>query len=157
VLIDAVQQAWDQLIHFLAQFVIPDWNLLVGLLPVFLLILVVGPILTILAIGWFVYVVRRPRTRVRFAEGARPAALEAGEPDFPPGLPYCHRHALVHPAGVDRCEVDGEPLSVVCPMCGLGRQAEIDTCSNCGLVLRVVPRARALQPAGPPPGGAAAA
>jgi hypothetical protein len=157
VLIDALQQAWNQLIEFTAQFVIPDWGNLVSLLPVFLLFLVVGPILTILALAWLVYVARRPRTRVRFAEGARPAALEAGQPVFPPGLPYCHRHALVHPPGATRCEVDGASLSVVCPMCGLGREAGIDTCSNCGLVLHVVPRARALQPAGPPPGGAAAA
>jgi hypothetical protein len=35
--------------------------------------------------------------------------------------------------------------------------AYVDTCSNCGLVLKIEPRVRALQSTGPPPGGAAAA
>ena len=30
-------------------------------------------------------------------------------------------------------------------MCGLGRQASIDTCTNCGLVLKVKPRAVAVR------------
>ena len=156
-MIDALNQAWTQLLTFITNLVIPDWGALVNLLPIFLLVGVVGPIVTLLAVYWFVYAVRRPRTRVRFDDGARPALLEAGLPAFPPGRPYCPRHDLVHPPGVTACEVDGEPLAVVCPMCGLGRQAEIDTCGNCGLVLKVVPRARALSPAGPPPGGAAVA
>ena len=156
-MIDALDQAWTQLLTFITNLVIPDWGALVSLLPIFLLVGVVGPIVTLLAVYWFVYAVRRPRTRVRFDDGARPALLEAGLPAFPPGRPYCPRHALVHPPGATACEVDGEPLAVVCPMCGLGREAEIDTCGNCGLVLKVVPRARALSPAGPPPGGAAVA
>ena len=156
-MIEALNQAWTQFLTTITSFVIPDWGALVGLLPVFILIGVVGPILTLLAVGWFVYTARRPRTRVHFEDGARPAALEAGLPVFPPGQPYCPRHGLVHPAGATTCEVDGEPLAVVCPMCGLGRRAEVDTCGNCGLVLHVIPRARALRPAGPPPGGAAAA
>ncbi len=156
-MIAALDQAWTQLLTFITNLVIPDWGALVGLLPVLLLIGVVGPLLTLIAVGWVVYGARRPRTRVRFEEGAQAAALEAGQPVFPPGQPYCPRHALVHPAGATTCEVDGEPLAVVCPMCGLGRQAEIDTCGNCGLVLKVIPRARALRPAGPPPGGAAIA
>jgi hypothetical protein len=155
--IEAIDRAWTQFLTTITSFVIPDWGSLVALLPVILVIAVVGPILTILAIGWFVYAVRRPRTRVRFEEGARPAALEAGLPVFPPGEPYCPRHALIHPPGSTTCEVDGEALAVTCPMCGLGRPAEVDTCGNCGLVLRVIPRARALRPAGPPPGGAAVA
>ncbi len=156
-LIDALSQAWDGLLKFMEQFVIPDWGSLVGLLPIFLLVGVVGPLLTLLLLAWVVYFVRKPRTRVRFADDARPAALEAGAPVFPPGLPYCPRHALIHPSGATRCEIDAEPLAVVCPMCGLGREAEVDTCGNCGLVLKVVPHSRALRPAGPPPGGAAVA
>jgi hypothetical protein len=43
-------------------------------------------------------------------------------------------------------------------MCSLGRSALIETCTNCGLVLKVVPRAVAVRStAGPKPGGAAAA
>ena len=47
---------------------------------------------------------------------------------------------------------------MICPMCGLGRSALIDTCTNCGLVLKVKTRAVAVRTtAGPKPGGAAAA
>ncbi len=157
-MIQTLGQLWDQLLKITEQFVIPDWGALVALLPIFVVIGVVGPLLTLIAIGWFVYFVRRPRTRARFEDGPVPALLGAGgAPVFPPGRPYCPRHALVHPAGTSRCEIDGEPLAVVCPMCGLGREAEIDTCGNCGLVLRVIPQARAVRAAGPPPGGAAIA
>jgi hypothetical protein len=156
--IDALDRLWNQLLKLAEQFVIPDWGSLVGLLPVFVFIGVVGPLVTLLAIAWLVYGVRRPRARVRFVEDPEPAAIgDDGMPVFPPGRPYCPRHALVHPPGATQCEVDGEALAVVCPMCGLGREAEIDTCGNCGLVLRVVPHARAISPAGPPPGGAAIA
>ena len=41
-------------------------------------------------------------------------------------------------------------------MCHLGSEADIDTCPNCGLVLKVVPRAVAVRTSsGPKPGGAA--
>ena len=47
---------------------------------------------------------------------------------------------------------------MICPMCGLGRAAVVDTCANCGLVLKVKPRAVAVRAsAGPKPGGAAVA
>ena len=156
-IVDQLEQVWNSLLEFTAQFVIPDWGGLVALIPVFLLVGVVGPLVTLLALYWLIYVVRRPRTKVRFDEGPRPALLDAeGKPVFPPGEPYSPREALIYPAGQIRDD-QGELLMVVCPMCGLGRAAEIDTCGNCGLVLRVVPRARALRPAGPPPGGASLA
>jgi predicted RNA-binding Zn-ribbon protein involved in translation (DUF1610 family) len=51
-----------------------------------------------------------------------------------------------------------DELAVICPMCGLGRAAIIDTCTSCGLVLKVKPRAVAVRTTpGPKPGGAAAA
>lgn len=149
---------WTQLLDVTSKLVIPDWGSLVGLLPIFLVIGVLGPLITLLALVWFVYVVRRPRTHVSFEEGPRQAPVGPdGRPEFPTGEPYCLAHALVYPSGATRCPIDGELLSVICPKCGLGRPADIDTCGNCGLVLKVVPRARVLRPAGPPPGGAAAA
>lgn len=156
-IVDQLNQVWNSLLEFIAQFVMPDWGGLVALIPVFLLVLVVGPLLSLLALYWLVYVVRRPRTKVLFAEGPRPAPLDAeGRPVFPRGEPYSLRSGLVYPAGQVRDDA-GELLMVTCPMCGLGRAAEIDTCGNCGLVLKVVPRARALRPAGPPPDGASIA
>jgi hypothetical protein len=157
VIVDQLDQVWNSLLDLTSQFVMPNWGGLIALLPMFLLVLVVGPLLTVLALYWFVYVVRRPRTKVRFDGGPRPATLDAdGRPVYPIGEPYSPRSGLIYPAGQLRDD-QGELLMVVCPMCGLGRAAEIDTCGNCGLVLRVVPRARAMRPAGPPPGGASIA
>ena len=81
-----------------------------------------------------------------------------GEPVFPVGLPHCRRDALVFESGTLRCERCHDDLAVICPMCSLGRSALIDTCTNCGLVLKVVPRAVVVRTTpGPKPGGAAVA
>lgn len=157
--IDQLDQAWTGLLDFLGKLIIPDWGSLIGLLPLLLLVGVVGPILSLLLFGQLVYLVRRPRTGLRYEEGPRPATLDAGgQPVFPAGLPHCLHDALVFPSGSTRCPNDGAELWVVCPMCGLGRSAGVKTCGNCGLVLTVRNRPVALGPvAGPPPGGAAAA
>jgi hypothetical protein len=155
---DQLAHLWNQLLDLTSQLVIPDWGSLIGLLPLFLVLAVLGPLITILALAWLYYFVTKPRTHVTYEEGPRQAPLDAdGRPVFPAGEPYCLAHALVYPSGTIRCPIDGELLSVVCPKCGLGRTADLDTCGNCGLVLKIVPRARVLRPAGPPSGGAAAA
>jgi hypothetical protein len=156
--IDHVDQLWNQLLGAAGSLVSPDWGSVVNLLPLLLVIGVLGPVLTIMLFVWFIYFVRAPRTRVRIDEGPRQAPLDdAGRPDYPAGLPYCPRDQLVYPSGTTTCDVCHDDLLVRCPMCGIGRLAGITTCGNCGLVLRVEPRARVLRPAGPPPGGASAA
>jgi hypothetical protein len=155
---DHLDNIWHGLLEFMSQFVIPDWGSLVNLLPVFLMLGVVGPLLSLLLLVWFIYLVRRPRTKVEFEEGSYAAPLDTdGRPVYPVAEPYCPRDGLVFPTGVSRCDVCRDDLSIVCPKCGVGRRAAITTCGNCGLVLKVIPRARALRPAGPPPGGAAVA
>jgi hypothetical protein len=158
-IIDSLNNAWTGLLDFLTKLIVPDWGSLIGLLPLFLLIGVLGPLLSILLLGQLIYVIRRPRTGLRYAEGPRQAALDAdGRPVFPPGYPHCLADGLIFPSGTARCPEDGSELWVVCPMCGLGRAAAITTCGNCGLVLSIVNRPTVLEPAaGPPPGGAAAA
>ncbi|MBA2700991.1 MAG: hypothetical protein H0U58_04725, partial [Chloroflexi bacterium] len=130
-----------------------------GLLPILIFLGVVGPLVTILLLGTLVYQARKPRVKVAFEEGPRMAEIDAtGEPIFPPGLPHCRRDGLIYPSGALRCERCQDDLAVICPMCGLGRTALIDTCSNCGLVLKVKQRAVAVRTsAGPRPGGAAVA
>ncbi len=155
--IDAFHQIWQRLLDITSLFVIPDWGALVGLLPVFLLIGVVGPIVTLLVLGWVLYAIRAPRRRVKLEEGPTRAPIVDGQPVYPDGEPYCPVDALVYPFGATRCDTCGRDLMVRCPKCSTGRPASIDTCGNCGLILRIAPRARALRPAGPPPGGAAAA
>ena len=156
---DQVSHLWTQALGLIAKIVSPDWGSLIGLLPVFLLVGVIGPLITILALLWLYYFVRRPRTKVRFVEGPRQALLAAdGLPLFPPGEPYDVRSGLVYPPGATENPA-GEGLSGTCPMCGIARFATVTTCHNCGLVLKVdrSVAVRTMQPAGPPPGGAAAA
>lgn len=158
-LVDEISHLWTQALGLIAKVVSPDWGSLVGLLPLFLLIGVIGPLVSILAVVWLYYFVRRPRTKVRFIEGPRLALLAAdGLPMFPVGEPYDVRTGLIYPPGTSQNDA-GELLSVTCPMCGIARFADVTTCHNCGLVLKVDRRiaVRTLQPAGPPPGGAAAA
>jgi hypothetical protein len=155
---DAISQAWTQVLDFISKLVSPDWGALIGLLPIFIIIGVIGPLLSLLALVWLYYFVRKPRTRVMYEEGARQAPLDdAGNPVFPPGEPYCPTDGLIYPPGTTRCDRDGANLAVICPMCGIGRDAAISTCGNCGLVLHVEQRYRVMRPAGPPPGGASLA
>jgi hypothetical protein len=159
-LIDSLNEVWNQILQITSLFVIPDWGALINLMPVFIFLGVVGPLLTLLPLGIVAYQVRKPRVNVDFVEGPQLAEIGSdGQPIFPRGLPFCRRDALIYPSGTLRCEHDGDDLSVVCPMCGLGRSAIIDTCTNCGLVLKVKPRAVAVRKSatGPKPGGAAVA
>ena len=158
-LIETLNQIWTQILDVTSIFVMPDWGFLIGFMPVLIVLGLIGPFLTALAIGTVIYLATKPRVKVAFVEGPQVAQIDAGgEPVFPVGLPHCRRHALVYESGAQRCDIDNDPLSVVCPMCGLGRQAMVDTCTNCGLVLKVKPRALAVRKtSGPKPGGAAAA
>lgn len=156
-MIEALQQAWHAFLTAISGIVIPDWGVLVGMLPIFLMIGVVGPIASLLALGWFIYVFRVPRARLRLVEGPVSATVENGQAVYPAGEPYCPTDQFVYPSGAARCAVCRRELLVRCPKCQAGRQARVDTCGNCGLVLKIENRGRALRPAGPPPGGAAAA
>lgn len=156
---ETLEAIWNQILEITSLFVIPDWGALIQLLPIFIFLGVVGPLITFLILGILGYQISKPRTKVQFVEGPRRADLDdAGQPVFPPGLPHCRRHELIFASGTTLCDRDGTELTVVCPMCGLGRLAVVDTCTNCGLVLKVKSRAVAVRPSsGPKPGGAAAA
>lgn len=156
---DALNQLWNTILGIMAMFMIPDWNSVIGLLPLLIFLGIVGPLVTLLPLGVLIYQVRKPRVKVGFEEGPQVARIGAdGEPIFPSGLPYCRRDGLIYPSGTLRCERCHDDLAVSCPMCGLGRPALLDTCTNCGLILRVKPRAIAVgRSVGPKPGGAAAA
>lgn len=155
---DAIGQLVQRILDAIGPIIIPDWSALIGLLPIFLLIGVVGPIVTLLVLGWLVYGLGKPRGRVAYVDPVPMAArLVDGVPQYPAGEPYCPFDRLVYPFGATRCTICHRDLAVRCPKCGIGREATVDTCGNCGLVLKIEPRMRQLQPAGPPPGGAAAA
>lgn len=156
-MVDAFQQLWHRILDIATVFVIPDWGELVGLMPILLLVGLAGPILTLLALGWIVYVVRAPRAKVNLEIAPVRAAIVDDQPVYPAGEPYCPVDQLVYPFGATVCDVCRRDLLVRCPKCSTGRPAHVSTCGNCGLVLKIENRARALRPAGPPPGGAAAA
>ncbi len=158
-LIDTLNESWNGLLDLLAQFVIPDWGALIDLLPVFIFLGVVGPLVTLMPLVILVYQARKPRVRTTIVEGPRAAPIGAdGEPVFPVGLPYCRRDSLIFTSDTMRCGQCHDDLSVICPMCSLGRTALIDTCANCGLVLKVQPRTVIVHASsGPRPGGAAVA
>jgi hypothetical protein len=156
---DALDAVWNQILEITSLFVLPDWGALIELLPILIFIGVVGPFLTFVALGTVIYLIRKPRAGVSTVEGPRIAPIGAdGEPIFTPGLPYCRRDALTFASGTLRCDRCSDDLAVICPMCGLGRSALVDTCTNCGLVLKVKPRSVVVGGTpGPRPGGAAVA
>lgn len=155
---DAIGHIVQGILSILTPIITPDWGALIGLLPVLLLIGVVGPLVSLIVLGWFIYVVRAPRARLPYVEPVPvPAQLVDSVPVYPAGEPYCTYDQLVLPPGATTCPGCGRDAAVRCPKCGVGRMAFIDTCANCGLVLRIERKALALRPAGPPPGGAAAA
>jgi hypothetical protein len=158
-IVDVLNDIWTQILNVTSIFVMPDWGQLIGWLPLIILLGVVMPFLTFLALGMMIYAIRKPRVKLTFEEGPRVAEIgPGGEPVFPVGLPHCRRDGLVYPSGTVRCERCHDELAVICPMCNLGRLAVADTCTNCGLVLKVNPRAVAVRTTpGPRPGGAAAA
>ena len=88
-LADEISQIWSQILDVVAKVVSPDWGSLIGLLPLFLFLGVIAPLLTLLGLLWFYYFVTKPRTRVRFLEGPRLAQIAAdGLPLFPVGEPF---------------------------------------------------------------------
>jgi len=156
--VDPLGQIIQDALNFVSQIIIPDWAALLQLLPVLLLIGVVGPLLTLIALGWVLYLVGKPRDRIRYTDPIPHAAeVVDGKPVYPVGEPYCPVDQLVFPFGTTRCPNDGRDLAVICPKCGTGRQAHVERCSTCGLVLKIDRTVPALRPVGPPPGGAAAA
>ena len=75
-------------------------------------------------------------------------------------MPFCEQHALIYPGRARACSLNGDPLSVTCPVDGTVRNAEIDTCSACGTTFKLgakAPSSVVLSSDGPPEGGAALA
>ncbi len=155
---EALQNLWNGFLHVLSLFVIPDWGALINLLPIFLVIGVLGPILSLMALVWVIYFLRKPRAPLPEEPGPVPAQLDyRGQPIIPSGEPFCYRDGLIYPPNTIRCDICGDALTVRCPKCDVVRNAAIDTCGNCGLVLKIKPRVLVPHRAAPPPGGAAIA
>ena len=153
---------WTTFLDWLSTVLVPSWGGLVALLPYALVLFVIGPIVTLLALGWVWHLMRRRRGHVQRTTVQAVAAPRAddGTPRFPANAPYCEPHALVYPPRARRCQIDHALLMVACPVDGTVRAADIQTCAACGTkyTLGVGSRSVAVAPAsGPPDGGAAIA
>jgi hypothetical protein len=153
---------WTSFLDWLTTVLVPAWGELIGLLPYLAFATIAGPILTIVAVMWVWYLVKRRRGRIKRAEAQPVAAvLDAeGRPVFPANVPYCKDHALIFPPRARQCTMNGYSLSVACPVDGTIRNAEVDTCAACGTKYKLGATSGAvtvLSSDGPPEGGAAIA
>jgi len=156
--LDQIQRSWSDFLAFISKLVIPDWAGLIQLMPVLVLIGVVGPLLSLMVLGWLGYGITKPRTKVTYDEGTRIAPRDhLNRIIAPQGEPYCPRDGLIYPYGTIRCDRDKTSLLLRCPKCDVVREASISACGNCGLALSLQPRAMIVATDGPPPGGAAIA
>lgn len=156
------QDAWSKILEWLSTILIPDWNGLIALLPILLIVGLTGPILSLLVLYWLYHAGIDRGGRVQTAElEAMTADHDAdGLPIFPPNVPYCIEHELVFPATARTCSVDGAELTVRCPVDDTVRTASEQLCRVCGtryqlgasLAPVVVRRSKR-----PPEGGAAVA
>ena len=156
----AATDLWGDFLRLMEQLIIPDWGNLVGLLPLLLIAGVLGPILTLLMLGWVVHWFRRRRGRVRIAdvepfEAPRDAS---GEVLVGPNTPFCARHGLIHPPQATTCVVDHEELTVRCPVDDTLRPATQQVCRACGTryVLGATQSPITVRRTGRPPEGGAA-
>ena len=125
---------WTAFLNWLSTILIPDWNGLIGLLPLLLIVGVLGPGLTLLALYWLYVTASRKRGKVRYDE-PEPRVAELGDdrqPIYPANAPYCPTHALIYPATTRVCEIDGEELLVRCPIDETVRVAGQELCRTCG-------------------------
>jgi hypothetical protein len=153
---------WSAFLDWLSTVLVPNWGGLIELLPISLVLFVIGPIVSLLALGWAWHLLRRRRGRVQRspAQASPVPRADDGTPLFPANAPYCEEHALVYPPRARRCAIDQAPLAVACPVDGTIRAAEIQTCAACGTRFTLGAGSSPLlvtSAGGPPEGGAAAA
>ena len=153
---------WTAFLDWLTTVLVPSWSELIGLLPIVVTGMVIGPILTIIVLmwGW---------------TSSSAAAGTSGAPSHSPvsrswmrmarrcsrrTYPTVEEHALVYPPRAKQCNVDQAELRVSCPVDGTIRLAAIDICASCGTKFTLGAGSGAVvvtSAGGPPPGGAAIA
>ncbi len=125
---------WTAFLEWLQTILVPDWSGLINLLPILLIIGVVGPGLTFLALYWLYVAATNRRGKVRWDEPTPVLAQRAddGTPIFPPNVPYCATHGLIYPPTFTECEIDRAELEVRCPVDETVRVAGQHLCRTCG-------------------------
>ena len=153
---------WTTFLDWLVTVLVPAWGELIDLLPFFVVIGIIGPLLSIIGLMWVWYLLKRKRGHVTRTEAQAIAVPldEDGVPEFPVNVPYCEEHALIYPPHARNCEIDRGDLSVACPVDGTVRDADVETCSACGTRFVLGAHAGPTEVSsgtGPPEGGAAVA
>ena len=152
---------WTAFLDWLTTVLVPNWNELVAMLPLWVLVGVTGPIVSLLALAWVYHFITRPRARVRAVEPDVRAAERDVDGAFviPANVPYNASLGLIYPPDRTQCEVDGSNLMVRCPVDGTVREAAIQVCRACGTkyVLGAASTPMLVQRTGRPPAGGAAA
>ena len=77
-IVDVLNEIWTQILTVTAVFVMPDWGVVIRWLPIIILLGLVVPFLTFVALGSLIYVARKPRTKVVFEAGPRVAEIGPG-------------------------------------------------------------------------------
>jgi hypothetical protein len=158
----ALEQWWNGVLQLIAPLLSPDWSWLVSIVPFLLVVGVIGPVLTLVVLGWLHNALVLRRGRVRYVDpGPQAPARDAdGVSIVPANTPYCARDDLLFPARARICSVCREELIVRCPVDDAVRPASQPVCRACGTKYVL---GAGLDPltvraaAGPPPGGAAVA
>ena len=152
--------AWDQILQFLEKIIVPDWSALVALAPLFGVLLLLGPVLSLLALAWLHHRLTRRAGRVRIAdaEPQRAAVDEHGDLVVAANTPFCPRDRLIYPASATTCDACGDELTVRCPIDSTTRTASQQLCRACGTkyVLGAANSALTVRRRGRPPKGGAA-
>ena len=143
-IVDALNEIWNTILEITAMFVIPDWGALIGLMPLLIFLGVVGPLLTFLSLGHHRLPGPKPRTKVELRRGpaGRPSSTRTASRSSRRACRSAGRDALIYPSGTIRCDRCGDELRGHLPDVRPGPRRAIDTCTNCGLVLKVKNRAR---------------
>ena len=125
---------WTAFLNWLQTILVPDWNGLIELLPVLLILGVLGPGLSLLALYWMYVRMTSRRGKVKIDDPLPQLAPRAsdGTPAYPANVPYCATHELVYPATYSECEIDREELMVRCPVDETVRVAGQQLCRTCG-------------------------
>ena len=125
---------WTAFLEWLSTILIPDWNGLIALLPILIILGVTGPILSLLVLYWLYVRAREKRGKVRY-DDPQPTLLAAnadGSYNYPPNAPYCPTHHLVYPPTARECDIDRGDLLVRCPVDDTVRPAGQQLCRSCG-------------------------
>lgn len=159
---NAVEGAWHEILGVLEKIIIPNWNDVIGWLPILVVIGLVGPILTLVFLLWAWDFMKRDRPRVRYAE-PEPLVAERNADGYfvvAANVPYCPRDGMIYPPGAVVCRLCRRELVVRCPVDDTTRTAREELCRACGTRYVLGAGTKALtvrRRRGPPEGGAAVA